>query len=423
MKRVVGFFVILAVFQNSFSACSKESPLVSNQPIVVQSTLNVSSPKAFYHTLTKVLNEYKTPERRMALADSIYLVAKSKNWIPIVFGDTAVFFYKHSSTAAATIQVYGDLNGWSDTKSPQISLTNIAGTKLYWAVYKAPASTARVDYKLVVNGSWVMDPGNPRQAWGGYGPNSELALGDYVYTPYVTERATGNKGTLSANIKIHSDSLNYDINYRVYLPYGYSTSTSYPLLVTTDGQEYSDKLLGATTVVADNLLMDGLIKPLVIVFVDPRDPATSTNKRADQYVNNRKFTAFLAVELMKKLKANYSIAATPDKTAILGTSLGGINSAFTGILRPDVFGLIGIQSPAFWYYPAVQTMYADAPKAQLKIYMDTGTLYDTQENALQMKAIMESKGYPLNYAEYCEGHSWANWRARIDDVLIYFFGK
>ncbi|MDD2798837.1 MAG: alpha/beta hydrolase-fold protein [Bacteroidales bacterium] len=419
MIQKVKFSLLIISLSTIFTACS-ETPELTLQPTMMKQTIDMSSPSKFYHSLPNAIKERKTPEKMSAFGDSIYQVAKAKQWIPIVFGDTAIFLYKHTSESAK-IQVFGDLNGWSDTKTPQITLSNITGTKLFWAIYKAPSATTRVDYKLVVNGTWVLDPANNRLAWGGFGPNSELALGEYVYSQYVNERTSGNKGTLSPNQKIHSDSLNYDINYKVYLPNGYVRSEKYPVLFTTDGQEYSDKQLGATTIVADNLLMDNKIKPIIIVFVDPRDPITATNKRMTEYVNNRKFTAFLAVELYNKIKTDYSIIDTPEQTAILGTSLGGINSAFTGILRPDVFGLIGIQSPAFWYYPDIHNLYASTPTKKLKIYMDTGTIYDTQADALQMENTMSSKGYQLQYGEYDEGHSWANWRARIDDILLYFF--
>ena len=68
-------------------------------------------------------------------------------------------------------------------------------------------------------------------------------------------------------------------------------------------------------------------------------------------------------------------------------------------------------------------MFANADKSLYKIYMDTGTIYDTQVKALEMKSIMEGKGYQIMYGEYSEGHSWGSWRARIDDLLFHFFGQ
>ena len=55
--------------------------------------------------------------------------------------------------------------------------------------------------------------------------------------------------------------------------------------------------------------------------------------------------------------------------------------------------------------------------------MSTGVIYDTQDRARSMKSILENKGYNFKYKEVNEGHSWGNWRALIDDPLIYFFPK
>ncbi|NLO70563.1 MAG: esterase family protein [Porphyromonadaceae bacterium] len=381
--------------------------------------LVTTSPQAFYHSILKAFDnteEANKPE----LADSIYKIAKQNQWIPIVFADTAVFIYKGSSEGLS-VKIAGDMTAWN----PSISLSSVGGTSLYLGVYKAPSKETRVDYKIVINSKdWILDPGNPKKQMSGFGYNSELALSEYVYSDWIKERNDGQKGTLSGNILIASEALGYDVNYKIYLPAGYDSSKIYPLLVTTDGHEYSSKEMGSLTIVADNMINDNKIDPVIIVFVDPRDPKNhASNRRMIEYAGNDKFAVFLAEELMSELKANYSIAGTPDQTAILGTSMGGLISAFIGISYPHVYGLVAIQSPAFKHWTAIYSYYETSPAVDLKIYMDTGVIQDTQEAALKMKGILDKKGYVLHYAEYFEGHSWGSWRARMDEVLEYFFGK
>ena len=53
--------------------------------------------------------------------------------------------------------------------------------------------------------------------------------------------------------------------------------------------------------------------------------------------------------------------------------------------------------------------------------MSTGVINDTQDGALQMKGILENKGYTFRYTEVQEGHSWGNWRALIDEVLLHLY--
>ena len=55
--------------------------------------------------------------------------------------------------------------------------------------------------------------------------------------------------------------------------------------------------------------------------------------------------------------------------------------------------------------------------------MSTGVIFDTQDKARAMKEVLDSKGYQLQYIEVNQGHSWGNWRALIEEPLVYFFGK
>ena len=58
-----------------------------------------------------------------------------------------------------------------------------------------------------------------------------------------------------------------------------------------------------------------------------------------------------------------------------------------------------------------------------KFYIDTGTIRDAQEHARKMKKVLEEKCYDFSYGEYPESHNWVNWRSRLDDILVYFWGK
>ena len=140
--------IFLAIFvTHTLYSCTTNEPTSPPQPKeeYITMDINKSSPKAFYYSIDDALENAETPEKKLKLGDSIYLLAKEKQWIPIVFADTAVFLYRHSSTNNATVEVFGDLNGWSTSESPQISLSRYADTRLYAGIYKAPSTTTRVD--------------------------------------------------------------------------------------------------------------------------------------------------------------------------------------------------------------------------------------------------------------------------------------
>ena len=410
------FLLLTFVF---LSACKSKEISVS----VLLQNVNRSVPSIFYRDMVDLLNNEKYLAHRAEMSDSLYAIALKNEWIPLVFADTAVFLYKHNGAPDTDIRIMGDLNGWSLNREPQVVLHAFTDTGLFYGIYKAPSTSTRVDYKIRVGSNFILDPGNKRLAWGGFGSNSELALSAYVASPWPIERSNTAKGSMSDNITLKSDALGYDVNIKVYLPNAYDNTKTYPLLVTTDGHEYSNSRLGAVNVVADNMINDNLITPLIIVFVDPRDPKSAQNKRQTEYVANDKFVQFLGVELLQYLENNYAVTTQANQRAILGTSLGGLNSAYCGVKSPTSYGLLAIQSPAFWIYPEIIDLYRNASTQNLKIYMDTGNIYDTEVMARNMQAVLNDKAYPLHYAEYSEGHSWANWRARIDDILLYFFRK
>lgn len=343
---------------------------------------------------------------------------KTHKQIPFVMNDTVVFLYKGSGSP---IQWAGDFNGWNPAASGWTG-TKIGSTQV-WRLLKTFPGDARLDYKIVRGGSdWILDPSNPYIQYSGFGPNSELRMPNWIYPVETIRNPSTPKGTLSSNIKVFSSNLNYYVNYRVYTPYNYDSISNLPVIYVTDGHEYSNDLLGSMIIVLDNLIAEKKIVPILAVFIDPRDPLNSNNnRRMSEYTMNANFANFVANELVERIDSIYKTDTSADKRAILGTSLGGLNSAYFGIIRPDVFHLIGIHSPAFSYKPEIFTLYNNSENLPCKFFMSTGVINDTETSARQMKTIFDNKGYEYLYIEVNEGHSWGNWRALLDEPLIYFF--
>src|SRR5690606_17647743 len=97
----------------------------------------------------------------------------------------------------------------------------------------------------------------------------------------------------------------------------------------TDGHEYSDDQLGAMTIVLDNLLHKKKIQPIVVVFVDTRNPDDlAINRRSDQFAVNKKYLDFFIQTLIPEVESTYKVAKTATQRGILGTSLGGLNATY-----------------------------------------------------------------------------------------------
>jgi len=336
--------------------------------------------------------------------------------IPFAKGDSVMFLFRGNNS---NVFWAGDFNGWANN-DPNFRGTKFSRSDL-WTLTKVFPADSRLDYKIIADNNWILDPHNPFQQMGGFCYNSELRMPEWKF-PHETLLWTGvQQGTLSSDILIHSQYLGYDVNYRVYIPYNYETQTNLPVLYVTDGHEYANPAMGALLTVADNLIYTNKIVPIIIVFIDPRDPHNlSNNRRATEYVMNPAFANFVALELVAQIDQNYRTNTNPDFRAILGTSLGGLNSAYFAVQQPTVFHLIGIHSPAF--YGQIFAYHQNANNLPIKIFMSTGVIFDTENPARAMKEIFVSKNYPLQYVEVNEGHSWGNWRALLNEPLGFFFG-
>ena len=335
---------------------------------------------------------------------------------PYTEGDS-VFFLYHGK--ARRVSVPSDLNGWTDASD---TMKRIRGTNLFILKKKVDES-ARFEYKFAVDSNWILDPLNRQQALGGYGPNSEIRMPRYATPREIEYRSGIAHGTVDA-FRTKSRILKRSHPVFVYTPPGYQQSRrSYPTIYVTDGGEYISLALMLN--VLDNLIAEDRIQPIITVFIDPRTDVTDgrTSKRMTDYMMSDAFLSFLVGEVRPRILKRYSSDARPEHTAILGASLGGLMATYASFTRPDVFGLCAAQSPAYWVKDrAIIKMFSEEERKPIRLYIDTGTIRDAQADARRMKIVLERKGYLLHYAEYPEGHNWMNWRARIADVLEYFFG-
>ena len=175
--------------------------------------------------------------------------------------------------------------------------------------------------------------------------------------------------------------------------------------------------------VLGKLIREGNIQPVVAVFVDPRDPDdTETNRRREQFLCNPDYFGFYVQELIPTIEKDYLVKKSSDARAIMGTSFGGTNAACFGLMGPQVFSMIGMQSPANHPIPLMLPTWQELPTLPLKIFLSTGTPDDNTEANQELHQVLRDKGYAMKYIEVDEGHNWDNWGPLLDDALIWFYG-
>jgi enterochelin esterase-like enzyme len=356
-------------------------------------------------------------------------VEEHRGDFPLIEDDLVTFVYKGEVILRATIP--SDLNRW-DTKAHEME--RLGESDLLYLTLRLPRD-ARIDYKFYVDGAWMLDPLNDKTVSGGFGPNSAFGMPGYVPPPEIGYIDSLPHGTLEAH-QFESEIIAGTRHVQVYLPAEYrplmeqSVSAlvgggevrseprfagTYPAIFVQDGGEYIT--LGSMVNVLDYAIARGHIPPVVAVFIDPLD-------RNYEYFLNTDYARMLIEEILPFVREKYDVSEKPERNAIMGASLGGAISVMIALDHPDVFGKCGSYSGAFEINDGeLVKRVAEGPKKAVDFYLDCGTFGDlTEENRLMIRAL-EEKGYDAIYQEFNEGHSWGNWRAHIDDMLVFFWGK
>ncbi len=147
---------------------------------------------------------------------------------------------------------------------------------------------------------------------------------------------------------------------QIYLPRDYADSDQrYPVLYVHDGQNVFDE---TTTAFGTEWGIDETLDwrhargrtGAIVVAIDH-----GGDLRLDEYgpfVNAQygggegpAYVAFLAETLKPLIDARFRTLPDPAHTGILGSSMGGLISLYTGLTRPDVFGRVGVFSPSLWF--------------------------------------------------------------------------
>jgi len=229
-------------------------------------------------------------------------------------------------------------------------------------------------------------------------------------------------GTLTDDIRIESKVLGYALQYRVYLPDG-APGQALRTLYVTDGAWYLEQ--GRMKEVLDELTAAGRIEPVIVVFVDARDPdQLRTNRRNDQLICKLDYASFFSTELVPRIDATYSTRRIPTSRTILGLSFGGLNAACFGLSIPHVFSNLAMQSPASGeMLRIVADEYRRNDRLPLRMFLSVGTRNDNTDDARHFRRILEDKGYPVTYFEVSQGHNWNNWGPLLPEVLLTFYGR
>jgi glucoamylase len=353
-------------------------------------------------------DEQRAYEKQTAPSPAEIEQLKESKQGPLVNDEAVTFTYRG---AAQSVEVVGDFTGWSPAG---LYLRALPGTNVKYLTRKFTRA-ARVEYKLIADGEWINDPLNPQKLDNGVGGfNNYFTMPGYRPAALATDR-DDLRGQLAAT-EVPTRLLDGGRRkLQIYLPPDYDKAdVRYPVLYLQDGSDYVRRARAA--VIADQLITTGRVAPFIIVFIDPVE-------RTREYWLNDRFAAFMATELVPFIDGRYRTRADRNARALLGASLGGEISYWTGLNYPGVFARIGGQSCSFWIDDEreVAALAALPPFDQtrpLRFYLDSGLLEPTWAASRRVRVMLAGKGYPVTYHEQSAGHNWTTWRDQLADAYL-----
>ena len=301
------------------------------------------------------------------------------------------------------LEIAGDFTGW---KPKKLKVEKKADkTEIECLTF---AKSARTEYKLVVDGRWIIDPLNPNRIDNGVGgENSVLEMPEYQPTSW--NNSAGMTEPVIQSLRV-SSKIYGEREVKVYLPEGLQNE-ALPVLYLQDGSDYLKRAEAVS--IQRNLVKAGKIKPFIMVFIDYKD-------RMKEYWASDAYARFLATEIVPAVDANYKTIKSREARAVLGASLGGVTSIWAGLRYPEVFARIGGQSSSFWidrWRVVKELEKLDAGKASYRFYFDDGTL-EGVEDTRRVNDLLRGKGYPVTYIEGETGHNWTSWRDRLAEAFV-----
>lgn len=140
----------------------------------------------------------------------------------------------------------------------------------------------------------------------------------------------------------------------VLLPAGYDETKTYPTLyllhgIFGDENSFTGDSTNRIPELFGNLYADGVAKEMIVVFPNmyaTSDPNLKPGFTQDTIGPYDNFIHDLVNDLMPYIEENYSVSKEREDRAIAGFSMGGRETLFIGLSRPDLFAYVGAIAPA-----------------------------------------------------------------------------
>ncbi|MDB5247026.1 MAG: esterase [Segetibacter sp.] len=234
----------------------------------------------------------------------------------------------------------------------------------------------------------------------------------------------------------------------VYTPPGYEKGNAkYPVLYLQHGwgeNETSWGIQGRANLIMDNMIAEGRIKPFIVVMTygmtntgsrlgarpaGTATPGTATPGGAARpaggpgggmagMIANNGFQTVLLDELIPYVDSHFRTIAKRDGRAMAGLSMGGAETKFITLAKPEVFGYWGLMSGGN-YTPAD----LEGKMKPKFIFITYGSKETNGANALpKVEADLKAAGYnATTYVSQGTAHEFQTWRRSLREMAPLLF--
>lgn len=341
--------------------------------------------------------------------------------VPIVEGRHCTFLFRGEADEVHLAQRILGLPS-------RLPMRRISTSTLWYIVLKVPEGS-RVNYQLEVRrGDHVErfnDPLNPKHSHSPFGAISVCFSDGYITPEWTFPDVNAVPGELT-DLVVESRALERDCPVTMYLPAGFRSTESYPLLVVHDGGEFLQ--YAAAKVVLDNLIHRGEIAETILAFLHPRD-------RLVEYANSPEHARFLNHELSPRLEAEFPLVRHRSGRGLLGASFGAVAALSAAYRFPRRYGSLVLMSGSFVFADAgtdhgggqvfdsvvkFVNRYRERPRRVAdRLFVSCGLYEPLIIPNRSIVPIFEDAGMEVRYVEARDGHTWENWRDRLRDALTW----
>jgi enterochelin esterase family protein len=364
----------------------------------------------------------------LAFAASVFGQGRGPQVVSPEVGADRTITFRYSAPNAKAVTVNGEIDG----KSHPMTM----GANGLWTVKVGPLVPDIYTYSFNVDGAVALDPRNANTKYG-YGNFGSVSV---VQVPGDGPQFYDTKDVAHGEVRIVpyvSKTLGVSRTVWVYTPAGYDKGKNYPVMYLLHGAgdiESGWTMIGRANNILDNLIAEKKAKPMVVVmplghaiqsfWAGPAKSAPAAGQQPAGQLSP--FANDLLNDVLPMIERNYKVSKKPTHRAIVGLSMGGIQTVNIAFNKPELFSEVGVMSSGVMNADQTYAEFFKKAPANVK-HWKTFWIAIGKDDALMINSaksldgVLSAKGIPHEY-KLTEGrHEWTVWRYHLNELTPKLF--